>query len=670
MKMAIAAGISLALSLTISLGSAERAAARIIHISDVRTIVDVSDPQISPNGKQIVSVLSSPNYAKNSTDTKLILVDIATKAYRAAVSDRKDVASPRWSPSGDRIAFVAADGDKDDAKSQVFILKMSDGSIGRLTQAPNGIAAFAWRPDGNAIAYVSADEPANKKAIQNHHDWFEVGNDAYLSTEAPTPSHLWLIPTDGGSAQRITSGKWSLPGGDVSTPLSWSPDGRYIAITKAPNAHLGDSNSSYIAIVDVTTRKIRKLSNHRAFEGYSTFSPDGSKIAYWYPKDGNPLNGAEVRVVSAGGGNGRPITAALDRDMTRSIWMPDGNSLLVGGTDGTRVSLWLQPLTGKARKLNLGEVNPTWDYWADVNLGPRGAIALSGAEPKRPTELYYMSSPTAPLRRLTNFNGHIAALQLGKSETITWKSPEGFTEDGVLIYPPNFVRGRKYPMVLRIHGGPNSAATTEFWDYVQLVAARGYLVFRPNYRGSDDLGNAYEYAIFNDAGDGPGRDVMLGVKTVEAMGIVDSSRLAVGGWSYGGYMTAWLVGHYPVWKVDVMGAAETDALEQYDLSDYNVAEWYYFKGSPWVDRRFMQAYIEQSPMTYAARIKTPTLILSNTGDIRVPNTQSFEIFHALRDNHVPVKFIVFPESGHEVYGPVHIEDMYRIWLDWLDKYLK
>ena len=428
------------------------------------------------------------------------------------------------------------------------------------------------------------------------------------------------------------------------------------------------ADESTIIIVDVTTKQIRKLTSHNDNELYPDFSPDGSKIAYWYPKGGDYLNARQLMVAPVQGGDGIDATADLDRDVNGARWMPDGRSLLVGADDGTRVSLWVQPLAGPARKLDLGDVNPSNDYWVDMTVGNDGAIAFAGGEPKRPTELYYLSSADATLRRLTDFNAGIAALDMGETQTITWQGPDGFSEDGVITYPPNFVRGKKYPLVMQVHGGPDLADTTEFWEWWQLVAAHGYIVFRPNYRGSDNLGNAYQRAIWNGAGDGPGRDIMAGLAAVEKLGSVDSSRIAVGGWSYGGYMTAWLIGHYPGWRAAVLGAAYMDGVEDYDLSDSNVSDVVYWKGSPWLDD-YMRDYRAQSPISYWKSIKTPTLILSNTGDVRVPITMSYAMYHALKDNHVPVKFIAWPESGHEVSGPVRLEDRYRLWLEWLDHYL-
>jgi dipeptidyl aminopeptidase/acylaminoacyl peptidase len=212
------------------------------------------------------------------------------------------------------------------------------------------------------------------------------------------------------------------------------------------------------------------------------------------------------------------------------------------------------------------------------------------------------------------------------------------------------------------------ASTETFDELGHLIAARGYVVFRPNYRGSDNLGNAYQMAIVNDTGGGPGRDVMAGLEAVQRRGFVDTNRIAVSGWSYGGYMTVWLIGHYQVWKTAVAGAALTDWWEDYNLSDINVQDRYFLGGSPWVGDR-SKAYVEQSPITYASKIRTPTLILSDTGDYRVPIPNSYKLYHALRDNGVPTKFIAYPTSGHWPEDPVRTRDIYRRWIEWLDQYL-
>jgi dipeptidyl aminopeptidase/acylaminoacyl peptidase len=285
-----------------------------------------------------------------------------------------------------------------------------------------------------------------------------------------------------------------------------------------------------------------------------------------------------------------------------------------------------------------------------------------------------MSSAAAAPQRVTNYNEEIAKLDLGAVKPVTWTSDD-LNEDGTITLPPAFDKiraadpGHRFPLVLVIHGGPNSASITSFNSLNQILAARGYIVFNPNYRGSDNLGAKYWLGIFNDAGAGPGRDVMAGIAAVEEAYSIDQSSIAVSGWSYGGYMTSWLEGHYHIWKTAVAGAAVNNWLDEYDLSDNSVGVRYSFLGSPYV-KGYIKDYRAQSPISYAWQITTPTLILSDTADSRVPITQSYEMFRALTNRGTPVRFFAYPVAGHFPGDPVRSQDVTRRWVDWIANYLK
>jgi len=648
--------------------------ARHLELSDFTKIVSVADPQISPDGKSIVVVVSRANLEQDRNERELLQVDISSGAQHALTYDRKTTGSPRWSPSGDRLAFTANDGAGKEAKPQVFVLSMNGGEAKKITDAPNGIEQFAWRPNGQEIAYVTSDEAPNKKEVEKHKDAFEVGDNDYLATEAPTPSHIWLVSAVGGKAKRLTSGAWSLPKSappsSPASPISWSPDGKWLLFTRQEHPQQGDADLTTLQLLDVDTGETRKLTKHEKFESFGVFSPDGSHVAYWYPRDGDPNNENEIYVTQTSGGDGTDTTRAIDHDLMRVIWMPDGNSLLVGGNDSTQVSMWMQPVGGGAvKKLALGDISPSWSFWIDAFVGRKGDIAFTGSTPTQPSELYYMASASDLPRRLTDFNHEIPALALGKAEKISWKGPDNFQEDGVLTYPPDFQKDHKYPLVLIIHGGPTAASTTAFSFLPQLMATHGYIVFSPNYRGSDNLGNAYQRAIWNDAGDGPGRDVIAGIDAVKKMRFADESKIGVTGWSYGGYMTSWLIGHYQIWKAAMAGAPVSDLYDEYNLSDGNVTARYQFRGSPYTGDN-LKDYRAQSPITYASNMKTPTLIMHDTGDARVTVTQGYSLYHALKDNGVPVKFIAFPIAGHSPGDPVRRMDVFHRWVEWMDQYLK
>ena len=646
------------------------------ELADLAKLTGLSDPQFSPDGKSLVVVTSTPEYTEDQFLTDLVLVSIANGQQRALMQQRSGLSQPRWSPNGQELAFLMKTGTGKDAAPQLFALPLAGGEPRQITHTHKGVQHYAWRPDGGALAFVTADEPSNQAGPPDKgYDAFEVGNNDLFLSAAPTASHIWLVPTAGGEAKRLTSGAWSLPvtipPGAPSSPLSWSPDGQRLTFVQVPTPHSGNGNQRIIQVLTVADGTIRPLTGRPTLEGYPSFSPDGTQVAYWYPRDGNTMNINEVWVAPTTGGEGKNLTPALDRDVFRSIWMPDGKSLLVGGLDGNRTSLWLQPLKGgAARKLALGAVSPAWSFWVDASVSRTGAVAFIGSRPDQPAELYYLASTSATPKRLTNFNGAVKALQLGKAETRTWQA-DGMQHDGSLTYPANYTPGKKYPLVLVIHGGPTAASTATFSSLSQLFAGRGYFVFEPNYRGSDNLGNAYKAAIYKDAGAGPGRDVMAGLAQLKRSGLVDTTRIGVSGWSYGGYMTVWLLGHYPTqWKAAVAGAAVTDWFDQYNLGDSNVQRAAALGGSPWLNPETAQSYRDQSPISAAGQIRTPTLILANTADPRVPVTQSYKLFHALKDNGVTTKFIAWPVPAHNASDPVRQRERNRFWLEWMDTYLQ
>jgi dipeptidyl aminopeptidase/acylaminoacyl peptidase len=647
--------------------------ARRLELNDIDKLVSVSNPQLSPDGKSVAVAVGRPNFDKNRTDTELVLVDVATGKQRVLTRDRRGVGQPRWAPAGDRLAFLALAGEGKAAHQQVYVMPMNGGDAQRITEAPTGVQHYAWKPDGTAIAFASADEPPNKKEIEKGNDAFEIGNNDFLAQAASQPVHVWLVSAEGGKAKRLTSGPRGLttvpPPGQPASPLSWSPDGALLLVVLQERPHDGDNDRTTVQVLDAGTGQLRPLTDRHSLESVPSFSPDGSQVAYWYPKDGDPNSIVETWVAPTAGGKGTCLTGPLDRCLFHSVWMPDGKALLVGGHDGTRATFWLYPLSGTPRRLELGRVCATWAYQMDAHVGRTGAIVFTGSEPDSPTELYYLDSPASQPRRLTHFNTEVAGRTLGELETVTWKTGDGFTADGILTYPPDYSKGKKYPLVLVIHGGPQSASVERFNVLTQLIAAKGYLTFEPNYRGSDHLGNAYQRAIVKDWGGGPGKDVMAGLEMLKQRGLVDEKRVAVTGWSYGGYMTTWLIGHYHVWKAAMAGAAVTDWVDMYNLGDGNVQLRYSFDGTPWAGDA-LKLYREQSPITYARQIKTPTLILSTTGDARVPITQSYELYHALKANGVPVKFIAYPVGGHFPGDPVRSKDVMRRWVGWVDEHLK
>ena len=633
----------------------------------------LTDVEIAPDGKSLVVVVSHPNYDDDINDSELAQVDIASGKTHFLTHDRKTASFPRWSPSGDRLAFLAHD---DKKHNQIFVLDMSGGEAQQVTSSPTSIQQFAWKPDGAALAYAAVDDEPKKTGADRFDDAFHVGDGSFLDKDEALPTHLWLVPASGGKANRLTSGAWSLPvafpPGPPASPIEFTPDGSKLIYVRLENTYSGDRRYSSPQVLDLASGKSEPMTTHTKWASHPVISPDGAHVAYIYPRDGVERNFQDIYVVDGFKGDGENITRAIDRNFFRALWMPDGKAILTGANDAATTGLWIQPLAGKAARLDLGDVTPSAGFWLDASVGRHGQIAFIGSEPHHPSEVYILDTPESRPRRLTSFHADFDSLALGKSEVVTWQSPDkapmNWTENGILTYPPDYTPGKKLPLVLYIHGGPTSCSKDSFSSVPQLIAAQGWLVFEPNYRGSDNLGNDFARAIVDDSGAGPGRDVLAGVEMLKKRGIVDESNIAVTGWSYGGYMTSWLIGHADFWKAAIAGAPVTNLLDQYALSDSNVARAASIGGSPYTGE-WMKHWVEQSPITYYASMKTPTLVLQDVGDYRVTITQGYELYHALKDRGIETEFYAYPVGGHFPTDPVRIRDVYRRWIEWLDQYL-
>jgi dipeptidyl aminopeptidase/acylaminoacyl peptidase len=638
------------------------------ELADYAKLVGITDPQISPDGKSVVIVVSRPDYVNNRSNAELVLVEVASGKRMVITNERTSVSSPRWSPNGEKLAFISKASSAKDAQNQIFILSMKGGEAKQITKAPKGVQHFSWSPNSIDIAYASANEPKNKAEIEKGFTAFEITNNDMFVGSQPQPAHIWLVNTATGENKRLTDGDWSLPQiilpSPPPAPFSWSADGKTILFIKVISAYSGDGQSRNIQLLNIEDGTFKPLTTRTKLEASPNFSSDASKISYWYKKDSKNSNINELWVADAKGGEGKAIATQLDIDFSFKAWMPDGKNILVGGNNDNKTSLYNISLDGKSTKIDFGNVCST----LNTSISKTGAIAFTGSEPNKPLELYFMASTTSKLVQLTDYNSEIAKMTLGKTETIRWEN-DGFKHCGIVTYPVNYEKGVKYPLVLVIHGGPAAASLEQFARFPQILANEGYFVFEPNYRGSDNLGAAYKLAIVEDAGAGPGRDVMAGLEKLKATGMIDNDKIGVSGWSYGGFMTVWLTGHYGGWKAAMAGAAVTDWMDQYNLSDGNVARSEAIGGSPYIGEN-MKKYIAQSPITEAKNIKAPTLILANVGDPRVPVTQSYKLYHTLIDVGTVTKFIGWPVPAHNAIDPVTQMERDRYWLNWMNTYLK
>ncbi|MFZ1081480.1 MAG: S9 family peptidase [Candidatus Kryptoniota bacterium] len=633
------------------------------QLTDLRKLVSLSSPRISPDGSRIAVVVSKSDWEKDKSKQEIDLVNVMDGSTRSLTFEREDISNLSWSPDGGKLAFIANDGES--KKPQIFVMPMNGGDAVKVTDSNTGVSEFTWSPDGQKIAFVAQDTVPNAKAIEHHEDVFQVTDNNYTVHEALQPWHIWIVSLNGDSVKRLTAGSWSLcTDQETISPLAWNPDGKSITFQRFPDVWEGNAWHCTIAEVDTNGGEVRTVVKDEG-SGSPDYSLTTTALAFMRPRNGDQNNGSAVYLNVDG--KSIDVTNELDRNIISYVWLPDGKELLLTGEKGTQSVMWRQPVDGRAEQLDLGDVNPSEE---NASVSNSGAVAFIGNTSMHPPELYVLDSVNGRPRRLTNFNGFVDSLALGKAENVDWKGPDGFDEDGVLIYPVGYEAGKKYPLVLDIHGGPEGTSVVAFAPLPQLLAGKGFFVFEPNYRGSTNLGDAYQHAIFRDTGKGPGKDVMAGLAKVEQLGMIDTNRIGISGWSYGGYMTSWLNGNYPdKWKAAIEGAALNDWVMDYTIAYYQTGDIYFFGGSPWV-KDYWKIWREQSPIEFARNVKAPTLILCDVGDPNVPIINSYEMYHALRDNGVHTEFYAYPADTHFPHDIVRTTDVYKRWIDWMEKYLK
>ncbi|MGC1380811.1 MAG: S9 family peptidase [Candidatus Baltobacteraceae bacterium] len=657
-----------AMLLCCSLGTAAGAAPpRAATGDDFRLLVNLGSPAISPDAKTAAVVATRTVWDEDRRENDLASIDVATRASHILIRNRKGLSDPAFSPNGTQLAFLAQAGSGDDAHTQLFVMPARGGAFRQVTRINADVDEFAWRPDGRAFAYAAADPEPKRAGADRFRDSFIFTTEPIVARSAPAPDHLFVLDITRGTPTQLTYGEQS------DGAPSWSPDGTAIAFTSFDDAILNDGNGSHAAIVDVASKKVRALTGRTLRESDPIFSPDGKHVAYFYTDGDSQVALTQLYVTTAAGGVGSEISGAIDRTIADAVWSSDSKGLLATAPDGLTNALYQISLDGTFQRLDLpGNVTPGIPLTTTGGarapalgraLASDGTLAFVGTGTTQPPEVF-ARSPRGETTKVSNFNAALAQVSWSRAEPIAFPTTAGVTGNGLLYVPPNFDPSRKYPIVVYIHGGPTDATLASFDFWAQVMAARGWLVLRPNYRGSPNLGYAYQHAILYDPEDGPGKDIMSALNAVRARGIVDDSRIAVSGWSYGGIMTAWLISKYHLWRAAVSGASVNDWITDYGTADDSDEDVALLHGSPFVGDNAAE-WRAISAITYVADVTTPVLILSDVGDNRDPFATSSMYWRALRDNHKDATLRVWPVAGHVPSDPVRIADIYHYWIEYI-----
>ena len=644
---------------------------RLLSVADLDAVRAVSDPSLSPDGAWVVYSVRTTDTAGDKRSTDLWMTSWDGKHTVELTQSPDSEHSPGWSPDGRYIAFLSNRGKKN-GPDELWLLDRNGGDAQQLTQFKGDVVDYDWSPDGRRLVLVVTDDPVPGTANSDDSDktpppividrfYFKEDETGYLSARQ---LHLYLLDVATRKVEGLTSGRFT------EAYPAWSPDGLQIAFM-SKRASDPDRDSTFGLYVmpanpGVSARLVATLvgeAGDSVWMSGPVWSPNGRDIAYVAASDSKLVYYAQHRlmVVSAAGGTPRTLSQNLDRSVLAPTWSEDGRSIyaLVENDRNVHFSRFsvanghIETLLGGRRETSAFE------------LGPKGRVVVLDATPGAPNEVFALER--GKLRPLSRQNNEwLSSVQLGTLEEITFSSRDGTRINGFLLKPPNYTVGVRYPTLLQIHGGPVSQYANSFNLNWQILAAHGYAIVAANPRGSSGRGEDFAKAIYADWGNKDTDDVLAAVDYAVEQGIADSTRLGVGGWSYGGMLTDNVIARDRRFKAAVSGASTGNALAGYGTDMY-IREYEGELGVPWKN---LDVYVRNSyPFLHADRIVTPTLFMCGDLDFNVPLLNSEQMYQALRSLGVDTELVIYPGQYHSFTTPSYLRDRLERWLAWYGKYL-
>jgi dipeptidyl aminopeptidase/acylaminoacyl peptidase len=672
LRATVLTGFLLAAPLAAFAAPAGETAPRPLKVDDVFAIKAVADPQVSPDGRWVAYTVRTLDAKKDAADTDVYMVPFAGGPAVQLTASPKGENRPRFSPDGRYLAFLSG---RDGKKAQVWLLDRRGGEAVKLTDYKADVSDLVWSPDGKRLAVVVGDvdpdeedeekaegdsegPPKTPKPIVIRRLQFKRDGEGYLRE---LRQHIHVFDVESKKSAQVTSGPY-----DDAEPV-WSPDGRFLAFTSNRTKEPDANDNSDVFIVEVKEAKAGQkplaVTTSPGTDRDPAFSPDGKWIAYLAGGDPKDIWYAtnHVAVVPAAGGDPRPLTLPLDRNVDRPRFSPDGRSIYFILEDGGNEHLARVPATGGTVERVVAGERSVQGYV----LGPRGETVILESTPHRPAEVSV--SEGGALRHLTTVNDEfLKGIRLGEVRRIQATSPDGTKVDAFLTLPPDALKGKRLPTILRIHGGPTAQYNTAFNQEWQILAAHGYAVVGANPRGSTGYGRDFSRAIWADWGNKDYDDVLAAVDQAIALGVADPDRLGVGGWSYGGILTDHIIVKTGRFKAATSGASEVNYLANYGTDHYQ-KEWEGELGLPWENT---EGWMRISPFFQVAKVTTPTLILCGEEDVNVPLLNSEQLYQALRRLGKETELVIYPGQNHGIVKPSYVKDRFERYIAWYDKYVK
>lgn len=658
-----------AVVLALALAPRARAGDRPWTSDDILSLRTVSAPQVSPDGKTVAYVVSEMTTDGLDYQTDLWTVPTAGgpgEARRLTSSLANDEA-PRWLPDSRTVVFLSerprprkAGGDaSDDAKKQLWTIRVDGGEASPLSDAPGSVSEFSVSADGRTIAFLARDAKSDERKKRE-----KDKDDATTPQESWAWSRLWSLDVATRKAVQLTKGDLHVAGAGVS------PDGRTIVYAAQPTPEIPSNFRTDLFLVPAAGGDPKPLVTRKGLDADPVFSPDGKWIAFVSQdgRDDDWYTDTYLCVVPVGGGEARNLSAGTERIAGSPIWAPDSSAVYFGTAWKTAAHLWRAALGGKAARLTDGDALVT-----SASLDAKGTtLACLRQSSLEAPEVEVRTLPGTAWKRLTDTNPEARERLAFRKEVVTWKGPGGLDVEGLLLLPPSRKANEKVPLVLNVHGGPAGVHANTWtpggsrlypWP---LFLQKGWAILLPNPRGSGAYGGAFRAANVKDWAGKDYDDVMAGVDAMIAKGVADPARLAVCGWSYGGFMTSNVVTKTDRFKAAVVGAGVTSMVSFTGTADIPEFARSYFGGWPW---EVPENYARASAVLGAGRVKTPTLVIHGEKDDRVPTSQGWEFWNALRKTGVPTDLILLPRTPHGPREPKLLKTCHKAHLDWFEKYV-
>lgn len=639
-----------------------------MRVADTTRWREVSDPQVSPDGRWVAYAVSSVDEKADKRVKNLWMVSWDGRQNLQLTYGADSSSSPRWSTDGRYLAFTSSRPGK--AKgNQVWVLDMRGGEARQITSVQGHLSEYAWSPDSRRLLLTLRDQdqkaagakpaqsptPPQPIVLDRYH--FKQDVEGYLTGKDRELLYLYDIAS--GKLEKLTTDTQY----DEQHAV-WSPDGAHIAFVSDHDPDPDRTNNTDVFVVDAVAHSLaRRLTTFDGPDGgRMAWSPDSRSIAYLRGSEPKyeEYNLNRLAIVGLDGSAPRVLTAKLDRGVSAPVFSRDGQSITVLVADDR-----LQyPESVSVRDGSLHRLLTETGVAMEQNQAA-GHHALLWSTDAAPAEVYALEA--GKLRKLSAQNDPLLAeIQLGATRDLDFHSKDGTAVHGLLTLPPDFQEGRKYPMLLRIHGGPNGQDAHAFNVERQLFAAHGYAVLNVNYRGSSGRGQAYSESIFANWGHKEIADLLAGVDAAVSGGVADPEHLGVGGWSYGGILTDYMIASDGRFKAAISGAGTGNPTSLYGVDQY-VFQYDNELGPPWKNT---QAWIDLSyPFFHADRIHTPTLFMGGDKDFNVPVVAGEQMYEALRSLNVPTELVIYPGQFHGFTRPSFIRDRYRRYLDWYAKYV-